>query len=156
MVSCTRLAKYSTAFCVISGPFSWNPYGVSSSTARGGTLPSRATMSRCGVTIVGAVSPEPMNARMRGAFTRRLARSGEEAVADGAVQDVGDPLGEFEVQVVVTRGEPNRLHLGALGQRLGLGAPLGVRALRVATVGQQQERRGLQRGPAHRRPVVPP
>src|SRR5262245_6178115 len=114
MVSCTRLAKYSTARWVISGPFSWNPYGVSSSTARGVASPSRATISRCGVTIVGAVSPEPMNARMRGVFTRGPPRSGEEAVADGLVQDVGDALGKFEVQVVVAGREPHRLHVGRL------------------------------------------
>ena len=41
-----------------------------------------------------------------------------------------------------------------LGQRLGLRAPLGVRALGVAAVGQEQERRRFQRRPAHRRPVL--
>ena len=66
IVSCTRCAKYSTARSVISDAFSWNPYGVSSKTARGVGSPRRATISRCGVTIVGAVSPEPMIARMRG------------------------------------------------------------------------------------------
>jgi hypothetical protein len=42
----------------MSSALDWNPYGVSSSTA--GRSPTRSKMARCGLTIVGAVSPEPM------------------------------------------------------------------------------------------------
>ena len=61
----TLLAKY--PFLVRadrSSAFTWNRYGVSSSTARGWSTASRATSARCTVTIVGLVSPEPMTARM--------------------------------------------------------------------------------------------
>src|SRR3954468_16285067 len=43
----------------MSSAFSWKPYGVSSRTA-GRPSSTRAKISRCGFTMVGAVSPEPM------------------------------------------------------------------------------------------------
>ena len=54
------IAKYRRARAETSAAFSWNAYGVSSSSPRGGGV-SRAASRRCTVTIVGLVSPDPMS-----------------------------------------------------------------------------------------------
>src|SRR6266536_2746122 len=66
----TLRAKYACARAETSAQFSWKAYGVSSSTAFGRWLPSRATSSLWMVTIVGLVSPEPMMASMRQTLLR--------------------------------------------------------------------------------------
>jgi len=48
-----------------SAAFSWNAYGVASTIACGLVSPSRAMSSRCAVTMVGLVSPDPMIASTR-------------------------------------------------------------------------------------------
>ena len=67
----TLCLKYATARSARSPEFSWNPYGVSMTVALTG-LPRRATSERCVLTMVGAVSPLPMIARMRGTVTGRI------------------------------------------------------------------------------------
>jgi hypothetical protein len=58
----TLSAKYRRVRAEMSSTFSWKPYGVSSTTA----VPpaARSSSARCGLIIVGAVSPEPKIARM--------------------------------------------------------------------------------------------
>ena len=62
----TLCLKYVLARSQMSSAFSWNPNGVSSSTAGTGGGPRRARRSACTETMVGAVSPEPITQRMRG------------------------------------------------------------------------------------------
>jgi hypothetical protein len=56
-------ARYLTVPAEMADAFSWKPDGVSSSAA--GRSPHRCRISRCGLTIVVAVSPEPMTTTMR-------------------------------------------------------------------------------------------
>ena len=56
----TLSAKYCCVRAETSAAFSWNAYGVASTIACGLASPSRDTSSRCTVTIVGLVSPDPM------------------------------------------------------------------------------------------------
>ena len=69
----------------MSSAFSWNPYGVSSSTASPGPVAPTASITRRWVLImVGAVSPDPMIVSSRGhrlRVRRAVRRSGRGAAA---------------------------------------------------------------------------
>ena len=85
--------KYSIAFAARIGAFSWNPNGVSRSTAST-SVPSRSKIARWGPFIVGAVSPDPMIARMSGCGhaggLRRRGGGEERRVVDRPVEEVAD------------------------------------------------------------------
>ena len=89
----TLAAKYSTARAEMSSALAWNPYGVSSRTAGTGSGPSRSKSCRWGLTMVGAVSPEPMMASSRA--IREKSRPGR------VVDQLGHQVGVLGVQVVV-------------------------------------------------------
>ena len=87
----------------MSSALSWKPYGVSRTTA--GASPTRSKIARCGLTIVGAVSPEPMMTSSR-VISRPFARRVERAdivIQPGGQREqvVGDPPGLLGVQIVI-------------------------------------------------------
>src|SRR6266480_1268157 len=105
-MSCPTLSrKYATARAVRSSALTWKPKGVSSRTEGTGGGPRRPNSSRCVLTMVGLVSPDPMITRSRGRLMRtaraedplpspahereEATGSCEEAVERAAVEQIG-------------------------------------------------------------------
>ena len=103
-----------------SSAFSWKPYGVSINVAGAAGSPSRSSRARCTLAMAGAVSPEPMIARIRGPLT---ATTPSTVISCSSSRHLVRVLG---MEVVVAR-HPVRAGVrdGRLGRLHGRPLPIG-------------------------------